>query len=72
MSLWNIDWKEVTIWWLVCILVFGVGYAAGAYDSKHAADRWWQADEAKKAQTIRNCKFACPCALTGRGTRAGD
>lgn len=29
-------------------IVFGYGWG------KRAADRWWQADEAKKAQTIRN------------------
>lgn len=29
-----------------------VGYAAG----KHSAERWWQADEAKKAETIRTMK----------------
>ena len=84
MSLWNIDWKEVTIWWLVCILVFGVGYAAGAYDSKHAADRWWQADEAKKIQTVwgiagqsiwdnaAQCSTGCSGIVPNDGTFCGD
>ena len=57
MSLWNIDWKEVTIWWLVCILVFGIGYAAGAYDGKHAADLWWQANANDMVRAALSTKF---------------
>ena len=57
MSLWNIDWKQVTIWWLVCILVFGIGYAAGACDGKHAADRWWQANANDMVRAALSTKF---------------
>ena len=39
---------------LMLFVTVAVAWMVGYAEGKHAADRWWQADEAKKAQTIRN------------------
>ena len=60
---------------LMLFVTVAVAWMVGYAEGKHAADGWWQADEAKKIQTVWDiapCSTGCSGIVPNDGTFCGD